>query len=194
MSRINLLPWREARRKEQLNKFLVSMVIVAIMGATVWGVWHLYETKLIERQNGRIARIDLEIERVNKKIKEIKNLEKEKSRLLSRMRAIEQLQGNRPLVVRLFDELIMALPEGVTITNFEQKGSQIKLEGLAQSNARVSSFMRNIDKSQWIQGSDLQVIKEDKKSAVTKEGVTINSFQLTFSQVVPQSENEDEES
>ena len=71
MSRINLLPWREARRKEQLNKFLVSMVIVAIMGATVWGVWHLYETKLIERQNGRIARIDLEIERVNKKIKEI---------------------------------------------------------------------------------------------------------------------------
>jgi len=164
------------------------------MGATVWGVWHLYETKLIERQNGRIARIDLEIERVNKKIKEIKNLEKEKSRLLSRMRAIEQLQGNRPLVVRLFDELIMALPEGVTITNFEQKGSQIKLEGLAQSNARVSSFMRNIDKSQWIQGSDLQVIKEDKKSAVTKEGVTINSFKLTFSQVVPQSENEDEES
>lgn len=196
MSKINLLPWREVRRKEQLNQFIIALVVVALMAGGVWFVMHYYHQQLIDRQNDRIAYIDQQIEVVNKKIKEIKALEKEKSRLLSRMRAIEQLQGNRPLIVRLFDEIITALPEGITVTSIQQKGNSIKLQGLAQSNARVSSFMRNIDNSEWISNPDLQFIKEDKKTTKGKGDATeapINAFTLSFTQVIPKTQ-EDEDS
>ena len=194
MSKINLLPWREARRKEQLNQFIVAVVIVALIAGGVWFAMHYYHQQLIDRQNDRIAYIEQQIAVVDKKIKEIKALEKEKRRLLSRMRAIEQLQGNRPLIVRLFDEIITALPEGMTITSIEQKGNRVKLQGLAQSNARVSSFMRNIDSSDWINNSSLQFIKEDKrKTKGDSSEAPINAFTLSFIQVIPKSE-EDEDS
>ncbi|MEM7027599.1 MAG: PilN domain-containing protein [Pseudomonadota bacterium] len=194
MSRINLLPWREARRKEQLNQFAVSVVVVALMAGGVWFAVHYYHQQLIDRQNDRIAYIDQQIEVVDKKIKEIKALEREKSRLLSRMRAIEQLQGNRPLIVRLFDEVITALPEGMTVTSIQQKGNSVKMQGLAQSNARVSSFMRNIDSSEWIANPNLQFIKEDKRNAKGDSSeAPINAFTLSFTQVIPNLE-EDEES
>ena len=194
MSKINLLPWREARRKEQLNQFIVSVVIVALIAGGVWFGMHYYHQQLIDRQNDRIAYIDQQIAVVDKKIKEIKALEREKRRLLSRMRAIEQLQGNRPLIVRLFDEIITALPEGMTITSIEQKGNRVKLQGLAQSNARVSSFMRNIDSSDWINSPSLQFIKEDKRKAQGDSSeAPINAFTLSFIQVIPKAE-EDEDS
>ena len=194
MSKINLLPWREARRKEQLNQFIVAVVIVALIAGGVWFAMHYYHQQLIDRQNDRIAYIEQQIAVVDKKIKELKALEKEKRRLLSRMRAIEQLQGNRPLIVRLFDEIITALPEGMTITSIEQKGNRVKLQGLAQSNARVSSFMRNIDSSDWINNSSLQFIKEDKrKTKGDSSEAPINAFTLSFIQVIPKSE-EDEDS
>ncbi len=189
MSKINLLPWREARRKEQLTQFLVSLGVVAVLGLAVWGGVHYYYLQLQEVQNQRLTFIDNKIKELDKKIREIKELEKQKQRLLSRMRAIEQLQGNRPLIVRLFDEIIFAMPDGMTLTQVEQKGKKVTISGLAQSNARVSSFMRSIESSEWIKNPDLKVIKESKSKGGTEN--PINSFILTFSQVLPIAEEEE---
>lgn len=187
MSRINLLPWREARRKELQNAFVMSLVVVAICGAAVWGVIHLYHTQTIEVKNTRINYIEQQIGLVDKKIEEIKALEEKKQRLLARMRAIEQLQGNRPLIVRLFDELIETLPEGITVNDLTQKGTVITVNGSAQSNARVSSLMRNLKSSGWLEKPDLKVIKEQK---IGEEKI-INSFTLVFEQIIPKFEVEE---
>lgn len=186
MSTINLLPWREARRKELQNQFIVTLVFVALIAGIVWGLGHFHHVQLIDVQNNRIAHIEKNIAEVDKKIEEIKELEKAKERLLSRMRAIEQLQGNRPLIVRLFDELVESLPEGVTVSNITQKGSNITINGLAQSNARVSSFMRKLEKSKWLAKPDLKVIKESNAAG----NKPVNSFTLVFKQVIPKVEAE----
>jgi len=187
MSTINLLPWREVKRKEQQTQFIMAIVTVAVLALIVWGAGHYYHVQLIEVQNARIALVEQNIAAVDKKIEEIKELEKEKERLLSRMRAIEQLQGNRPLIVRFFDELINSLPEGVTVSNVAQKGANITINGLAQSNARVSSFMRKLENSKWLAKPNLKVIRESNAAG----SKPVNSFTLTFSQVVPKVEVED---
>ena len=195
MAKINLLPWREERRKDLLNGFLVMLGLVALFAALTVGIVHFYHSQLIERQNTRIGYIDKRIKEVDKKITEIKELEKQKEALLSRMRAIESLQRDRPLIVRLFDELVRSLPEGLSIVNLKQEGPKITITGEAQSNARVSSFMRKIERSEWIKGAKLKVIKESNKG---KDGTTktVNEFMLTFEQVMPNVDKEegDEES
>ena len=195
MAKINLLPWREERRKELLNEFLVMLGLVALFAALTVGIVHFYHSQLIERQNTRIGYIDKRIKEVDKKITEIKELEKQKESLLSRMRAIESLQRDRPLIVHLFDELVRSLPEGLSIVNLKQEGPKITITGEAQSNARVSSFMRKIERSEWIKAAKLKVIKESVKGkgSTTK---TVNEFMLTFEQVMPSVDKEegDEES
>ena len=183
MARINLLPWREERRKELLNEFLVMLGLVALFAVLTVGIVHFYHSQLIERQNTRIGYIDKRIQEVDKKITEIKELEKQKESLLSRMRAIESLQRDRPLIVHLFDELVKSLPEGLSIVNLKQEGPKITITGEAQSNARVSSFMRKIERSEWIKDAKLKVIKESVKGkdSTTK---TVNEFMLTFEQVM----------
>ena len=184
MSKINLLPWREAKRKELQTQFLITLMIVAAMAVAVWGAGHFYHVQLIDVQNNRIALVEQNIKAVDKKIEEIKQLEKEKERLLSRMRAIEQLQGNRPVIVHLFDELVTSLPDGVTVSSITQKGSNITINGLAQSNARVSSFMRKLEGSKWLANPNLKVIRESNAAGAKPA----NSFTLTFSQVIPKAE------
>ncbi len=184
MSTINLLPWREEKRKELQAQFITILGVVAVLAAAAWGAWHFYYVQLIDVENSRIAYIEQNIAIVDKKIKEIKELEKEKERLLSRMRAIEQLQGNRPLIVRFFDELISSLPDGMTVTNISQKGASINITGLAQSNARVSSFMRKLENSKWLANPKLKIIQESKAGG----DKPVNSFTLTFSQVIPKVE------
>lgn len=187
MARVNLLPWREAKRKEQLNQFVMLIVFFAIIGALVWGGWHYINTLTIDGKNKRIAYVEDKISELDKKIKEIEKLEDEKERLLARMRAIEQLQGNRPLIVRLFDEIVNTLPEGVSIKSIEQKGDTLRVGGVAQANARVSSFMRNIEQSEWVKDPKLEVI--ERKSA---EGLMVSEFTMTFKQFIPKPEGEDE--
>ena len=195
MAKINLLPWREERRKELLNGFLVMLGLVALFAALTVGIVHFYHSQLIERQNTRIGYIDKRIKEVDKKITEIKELEKQKESLLSRMRAIESLQRDRPLIVHLFDELVKSLPEGLSIVDLKQQGPKITITGEAQSNARVSSFMRKIERSEWIKDAKLKVIKESVKGqdSTTK---TVNEFMLTFEQVMLSVDKEegDEES
>ena len=195
MAKINLLPWREERRKELLNEFLVMLGLVALFAALTVGIVHFYHSQLIERQNTRIGYIDKRIKEVDKKITEIKELEKQKESLLSRMRAIESLQRDRPLIVHLFDELVKSLPEGLSIVDLKQQGPKITITGEAQSNARVSSFMRKIERSEWIKDAKLKIIKESVKGQDSNTK-TVNEFMLTFEQVMPSVDKEegDEES
>ena len=188
MSTINLLPWREAKRKELLQQFLISFGFVFLIAASVWGLGHYYHSQLIGNQILRIGMVDEKIAEVDKKIKEIRELEKEKERLLSRMRAIEELQGNRPLIVRFFDELVHSIPDGVTLLEVKQEGKKITVNGLAQSNARVSSFMRNLDSSVWLTEASLKVIKESNVS----DSTVVNSFTLNFKQIFPKDGEEEE--
>ena len=191
MAKINLLPWRDALRRERQTQFFITMGIAAVIAVGIWGAIHFYHTQLIEYQQSRNAYIETQIAVVDKKIEEIERLEREKERLLARMRAIEQLQGHRPLIVRFFDEIVANLPEGMSLTKISQKGSQITLNGIAQSNARVSGFMRSLEKSEWLVKPDLEVIQV---TSADKDAQRLYNFTLRISQVIPKaSEEEDEE-
>ena len=178
MVRINLLPWREIRRKERERQFHSILAGSAIlMGAIVLYV-HLHINGLIDEQNNRNGYIQDEIAIVEKQIKEIEQLEKEKARLLARMNVIQKLQSSRPVIVHMFDEIISTLPEGVYLTNITQKNDVITLKGVAQSNARVSAFMRSIDKSDWLTNPKLNVIQTNKKGRLRSSDFTLVVKQL----------------
>jgi type IV pilus assembly protein PilN len=188
MARINLLPWREALRKEQQRDFGILMGLFAAVAGVIVLIAHMYFVNQIDFQETRNAYLDGEIKKLDQKIKEIKALEKEKQRLIARMRAIEELQRNRPLIVRFFDELVASLPEGVSIVKVTQKGKTITINGEAQSNARVSSFMRNLESSKWLAKPRLDIIQARDAS-----GQRISAFTLKFTQVIPKAEGEEDE-
>ena len=186
MAKINLLPWREELRKEKQKEFLTLLGMAAVFALAVWGAVHFYHVQLIEYHQARNSYLEREIAKLDEKIKEIEQLEKEKERLLARMRAIEQLQGNRPLIVRLFDEIVRTLPDGVSLVSIKQTGQDITINGVAQSNARVSNFMRNLESSEWLKDPDLNVIQ-----ATDAAGQRISNFTLRFKQVVPTGSDEE---
>lgn len=188
MARINLLPWRDELRKQKQQEFITLLGIFAVVAAVIVGLVHVYNTQLIDQQLSRNSYLEGEIAKLDKKIKEISELEKEKQRLLDRMRAIEQLQGNRPLIVRFFDELVNSLPEGVSVKKLSQQGTNITIEGVAQSNARVSSFMRNLESSEWLANPQLDIIQ-----ATDESGTRFSNFILRFAQVIPKAEGEEGE-
>lgn len=184
MARINLLPWREKRRKQKQTEFYGLLAAAAAATLLVWGGIHFHYNQRIEAQTARNQFLETHIVRLDQRIKEIEELEKQKASLLARMRAIEQLQTNRPLIVRLYDELVTSLPEGVSLTKVEQSGKDITINGVAQSNARVSSFMRNLESSEWLENPKLDIIQ-----AQTAEGLRVSNFTLRFNQVIPAAED-----
>lgn len=188
MARINLLPWREALRKEKQKEYLVTLAVFALIAVGIVGGVHFYNNQKIDYQKSRNAYLDEKIAFLDKKIEEIQELEKQKERLLARMRAIEELQGNRPLIVRLFDEIVESIPDGVSLENLTQKNQKVTINGVAQSNARVSSFMRNLDKSEWLTNPQLDVVQTS-----TDENARVSNFTLRFDQVLPNSESEEDE-
>ena len=188
MAKINLLPWREARRKELQQQFYATVGMFVVLTLCVWGTVHFYNTQRIDYQQSRNDILDTEIVKLDKKIEEIKRLEKEKQRLKARIEAIEQLQGNRPLIVRLFDEMVTSLPEGVSLVSVTQKGKAVTINGVAQSNARVSSFMRKLEESDWLEDPQLQIIE-----AKDDQGQRVSNFTMRFNQVIPGTSEDGEE-
>ena len=130
---------------------------------------HFFFGTLIDHQNQRNSFLASEIKKLDRKIVEIKELEKEREKLIARMTAVEELQSSRHLAVRLFDELSRTLPDGVYLTELEQKNNEARIKGVAQSNARVSNFMRNLEASQWLYEPKLTIIEtklnEDKRTS-----------------------------
>jgi len=162
MAKINLLPWRQERRKEQQRQFLTMMGLSLVLIAVGILAVHLQYARMIGVQDSRNAYLKKHIAEVEKQIREIDELASKKERLLARMEIIQQLQRNRPEIVRLFDELVRILPEGVHLESLKQKDRNLQMLGFAQSNARVSALMRNIDQSEWLAKPQLDVIEKGK--------------------------------
>ena len=159
MARINLLPWRAERRKQRQQQFYTMLGAAAIIAVlAVFGV-KMYYDSLIESQQARNAYLQQEITAVEAKIKEIDELDRKRASLLQRKQVIEQLQASRSQMVHLFDELVRTIPEGVRLTSIKQAGDLLTLEGLAQSNARVSSYIRALEGSGWMSHPDLSIIE-----------------------------------
>lgn len=165
MARINLLPWRAERRKLRQKEFLGMLGLSAAIALLISFLIVMYFSGQLEGQQNRNNYLREQIVLVDKQILEIEELDKKKSNLLARKQVIEQLQASRSEMVHLFDELVRTIPEGVRLSSIKQSGQTLTLEGLAQSNARVSSYMRNLDESAWMSNPDLTVIEakgEDK--------------------------------
>jgi len=143
----------------------------------------LYLDDRIETQEGRNARLTREIEELDRKIAEIQSLQKTRDELLARMRVIQELQGNRPVIVRVFDELVRTLASGVHFNTLKKQGTTLTVEGVAESNNRISSLMRNLDNSDWFASPNLKTIKEDPKNV--NYGAQASTFNLTFVQTNP---------
>ena len=177
MPRINLLPWREAQRKERKLAFLVALGVAALAaGVTAFAAYLMYGS-MIEAQQRRNNNLRAAIKTLDHQIEEINSLESAKQKFIARMEIIEKLQRSRPEIVHVFDEVVRTLPEGVYLTAVKQNGMRLKFEGIAQSSTRVSSFMRNIDGSQWLRNPELEVVQTSKG---TGPG---SSFTLTADQV-----------
>jgi type IV pilus assembly protein PilN len=159
MARINLLPWRAERRKLRQKESMLmlggSAIAAALLAFLIVG-WHKAQ---ISGQNERNAYMREQIAGVDQKIKEIEELDKKKAKLLARKEVIEQLQANRSQMVHLFDSLVRTIPDGVTLTSIRQEGEMLMLEGQSQSNARVSTYLRNLEDSGWMTNPDLDVIE-----------------------------------
>ena len=177
MPRINLLPWRDAQRRERKLAFLVALGVAALAaGVTAFAAYLMYGS-MIEAQQRRNNNLHAAIRTLDHQIEEINSLESAKQKFIARMEIIEKLQRSRPEIVHVFDEVVRTLPEGVYLTAVKQNGMRLKFEGIAQSSTRVSSFMRNIDGSQWLRNPELEVVQTSKG---TGPG---SSFTLTADQV-----------
>ncbi len=168
MPRINLLPWREEQRKERKLAFTVALmggtaaaVVAAFAGYLMFG-------SMIAAQEARNELLRGEIKQLDKQIEEINNLESAKQKFIARMEIIERLQRSRPEIVHLFDTIVRTMPDGVYLTNVKQTTKRLKFDGVAQSSTRVSTFMRNIDGSEWLRNPELEVVE-------TKRGNTTGS-------------------
>ncbi len=183
MTRINLLPWREALRKERKRQFVSVLGGAAFLMLAIIGYVHFHVSGLIDYQNSRNSFLEHEIAKVDEKIKEIRELEAQKKQLLNRMNIIQELQTRRPMVVHMLDKLVKALPEGLYLTTVNQQGAELTLEGMAQSNARVSAFMRNLDESDWFASPKLEVIQVQEKDGTRSSKFTLKAKQLTPEEV-----------
>ncbi len=186
MPHINLLPWRDELRQRRNKEFGLTAGVGVLVMAAVIAVVHLHFKSRILHQNNRNGFLEANIANLDKRIKEIQRLDDEKERLLARMQIIQRLQSSRPEVVHLFDELVQTLPEGVYYTKIQQKGRVLNIHGVAQSNARVSSLMRQIDSSEWLQKPTLLQIKAQvSKASKDDPGVRLSNFQLNVAQEDP---------
>jgi type IV pilus assembly protein PilN len=175
MIRINLLPHRAEKRKAQHIQFIAFSVIAVILGAFIVGFVHVTIMAQIDNQERRNAYLKKEIVVLDKQIDEIKKLREQTKSLLDRKKVVESLQSTRADVVHLMDQMLRILPDGVHLKSIKQSGNKISLVGYAQSNARVSTLMRSIEDSPWLDSPTLLVI-----NAVVIAGTRLSEFSLTF--------------
>ena len=159
MARINLLPWRAERRKQRQKEFTILLAMSALGAVLLSFLLVGYYNAQISGQNGRNQYLTSQIAEVQKQIDEIKLLDEKKAKLLARKEIIEKLQANRSQMVHLFDSLVRTIPDGVILTSIKQDEDTLTLEGRAQSNARVSTYMRNLEGSGWMTKPDLSIIE-----------------------------------
>ena len=182
MARINLLPWREQRREESKQRFLASLMGVVIFGCGVVFFASQYFERSIAQQQARNEYVRSEIAVLDKRITEIRELKEQRAQLLERMKVIQDLQGNRSITARIFEQLVKSIPDGVHFKDLKLTGTLLAVSGESESNNRVSSFMRNLDASEWFTAPNLTAVK-----AITRGGVEqASTFELSVSQTQPE--------
>lgn len=169
MARINLLPWREEKRKERQRQFMSSMLLTAIFGVVlVFFTGFVFDQK-ISHQQARNQLVQNEIKLLEVRIKKIDELERTRARLLSRKQVIERLQASRSTTVELLDKLAKTIPVGVTLTTVRQQGSNLELVGSSQSNARVSAYLRELDANDLFLNPQLDYVRSASRPASATE-------------------------
>ncbi|GGX44487.1 PilN domain-containing protein [Saccharospirillum salsuginis] len=184
MANIDLRPWREERRKERQQQFLLVLVLVVVAaGAAGWS-WNQTVKAQIQQQEQRNTFLQQRISDLDKKIEEIRTLREQREKLVERMEVIQSLQGDRPIIVHVFEELVEATPEEVYFTSLSSQGTTINISGRADRPLSISDFLRNLDTSPWFQNAfliNVQSIKEGQE-------VVGNTFSLRVQRANPNSE------
>lgn len=175
MAKINLRPWREERNERLQKNFIGNLVGSGVLGVLMLVASAQYYDMQISRQEARNAYMSSEIAVLDQKIKEIQQLRAKRERLLERLNVIQQLQGNRPVIVRSFDELVRVLPDDIHYSSLSRAGETINIKGEAKDNSNVSDLMRSLDQSIWFKEPDLSKVDNlegtmrfDMKAAMTR--------------------------
>jgi type IV pilus assembly protein PilN len=179
MPRINLLPWREDQRRKRKLDFFVWLGVAAGVAVLATFALYLLYGSMIDAQESRNQRLRAEIKTLDKQIEEINDLEQQKQRFISRMEVIDKLQRSRPEVVHLFDEVVKQLPDGVYLTAIKQTDRRLRIEGIAQSSTRVSTFMRNISSSQWLKDPELEIVESKKEDPTGSSNFVLYANQIS---------------
>lgn len=183
--RINLLPYRQIKRAERQRQFNLLLLATFVAGAAVVFLGHSYVSNHVDRQNSRNQRLEEANRKLDQEISDIKTLKAKIDAVLARKRVVENLQTDRSQAVILLDEIARQLPEGVYLTSLKQEGGSVTLEGIADTNARVASLVRNLNSSSWLELPQLIEIKSMAENNLRK-----NAFVLK----VKQKENKPAES
>lgn len=186
MAKINLRPWREELRAEKQKQFLVMILGAAIIAAGLAFLWKTDMDNRIAYQESRNAYIETATKQLDKQIKEIENLKRKRDELLSRMQVIQDLQGKRPIIVRVFDELVRTLPDGLYYSNLKRTGDRVDIVGMSESNSRISALMRRFEESDWFTDPNLSNV-----SAADNRRAGYSQFNLSVQQQTPEPEGED---
>ncbi|HTR01079.1 MAG TPA: PilN domain-containing protein [Candidatus Acidoferrum sp.] len=186
MANINLLPWRERVREERKKLFVIQLGISAVLALVVLGVTYLIGDQSIESQNAINKYLRDQIAVLDGKLTEIRDLQDQKKRLTARMAVIQQLQGNRPVIVHLFDELVRTLPDGVYYTSVTRTNDIISIEGVAESNSRISTLMRDLDASDWFADPQFKQVSASGNESGPQN--INNKFELTVKITTPTQE------
>lgn len=181
---INLLPWREELKEIRKKEFLVLLGSASLVAVLLIAIMHIAMKASISFQTENNEILRTEITLLDKQIELIKGLQKEKEKLLARMQIIQELQTNRPHIVRLFDGIARTVPEGLYLEGITRTNTKILLDGKAESNTRVSTFMRNIDAYTWLKKPNLSLIQADEKATNGKYiGFNLEAVQVVEEQV-----------
>jgi type IV pilus assembly protein PilN len=187
ITKINLLPWREERRQEQKKQFVMMSLMTCVLSAAIVGLIHFQMQARIDYQLSRNRFMTNEIVKVDEEIKEISELQKVRRSLIERMEVIQDLQGSRPSIVHLFSEIVSTVPNGVYLKTLSQTAGNLLVNGEAESNARVSTYMRNLSSSEWLKDPNLTVIEIEDKTVNR-----ISTFTLTVQQTSPNATDDEE--
>lgn len=174
MVRVNLLPWREQRRKEQQRQFYFMLIGGAVIAFLVMALIHSTNERAISQQHKRNDFIKQHIEKLNQKTKEIELLDQKLEAIKARIEIIQQLQENRVLIVHLFDEMARLVPEGVHLSQIKRQDDALTLDGIAESNIRVSTFLRQIGQSEWFKVPELIKIEAGDDESSIKFSLRVN--------------------
>ena len=203
MAKINLLPWRQELNKQRQQEFVAISAAVALTAAAIVLLFHVLMSAQLSDQEERKAYIQSEIATLDSQIKQIDELQSRKEDLLERMKVIQDLQGRRPVIVRVFDELAHAVPDKIYLTSFIRVGDTFTIEGPAESNTQVSAFLRNLNASTWFKNPVLanvtadeteskKDVKDAKKNTIAVDVKKMNRFALKVDLESPEPTPEEE--